>query len=209
MVGKRAALLSCGNSYSAAMEKRANKAGAGSGAMRLLFQIGRLSRAVPDQRQAMQKCGPCLPLFCSSLSPCKGVRRRERRPAPDPLAFYIVSDDELVDGQFVDTPDFPQFGYIRLIPDLKLNRLKSVAAVPFQDGVPKVDTPPLDDLPTVVVFFRDQGHARTYRLRTPSRPEKGVVDSRRYTGRRGRVLPPPNLQIRSGLLLVLEETVLA
>ena len=76
--------------------------------------------------------------------------------ASEPLGFYIVSDGEFVDGQFVDTPDFPQFGYIRIFPGLKINRLKSVAAVPFQDGVPKVDTPPLDDLPTVVVFFRDQ-----------------------------------------------------
>ena len=76
--------------------------------------------------------------------------------APDPLAFYIVSDDELVDGRFVDTHDFPKLGYVRPLPDLKLNRLKSVAAVPFQYGGRQVGVPPLDELPTVVVFFRDQ-----------------------------------------------------
>ena len=43
-----------------------------------------------------------------------------------PLFFHVVSEDEIDGGQFIDTPDFPQLGYIANAPDLVVTRLEAV-----------------------------------------------------------------------------------
>lgn len=84
---------------------------------------------------------------CASFSPGRDS---------DQLAFYIVSAANGDNRRFIDTADFPQLGYISPAPDLVVHRLKSVGAVPFQSGVTNVDFPPLEELPTVVIFFREE-----------------------------------------------------
>ncbi len=43
-----------------------------------------------------------------------------------PLSFYVVSEDKIEGGQFVDTPDFPKLGYIANAADLVVTRLEAV-----------------------------------------------------------------------------------
>jgi hypothetical protein len=43
-----------------------------------------------------------------------------------PLSFYIVSEEKIDGGQFIDTPDFPKLGYIGVEPDLIITKLESV-----------------------------------------------------------------------------------
>jgi hypothetical protein len=52
------------------------------------------------------------------------------------LAFYIVSDDKIDGGRFIDTLDFPKIGYIAAQPDLVVTQLVAVSesSVRFQSG---------------------------------------------------------------------------
>ena len=43
------------------------------------------------------------------------------------LQFYIVSEEKIDGGQFVDTTNFPKLGYIHATPDLVVTQLQSVA----------------------------------------------------------------------------------
>jgi preprotein translocase subunit SecD len=43
-----------------------------------------------------------------------------------PLSFYVVSEDKVEGGQFIDTPDFPTLGYVANAPDLVVTRLEAV-----------------------------------------------------------------------------------
>jgi len=47
---------------------------------------------------------------------------RPNTPAT-PLSIYIVSQEKIENGQFIDTPDFPKLGYIGPKPDLTITRL--------------------------------------------------------------------------------------
>jgi hypothetical protein len=44
----------------------------------------------------------------------------------DPLSFYVVSENKIEGGQFIDTADFPKLGYIAAAPDLTVARLEAV-----------------------------------------------------------------------------------
>ena len=46
-----------------------------------------------------------------------------------PVSFYIVSQEKIEGGRFIDTEDFPKLGYIAAAPDLVITRLLSVAPV--------------------------------------------------------------------------------
>ena len=43
-----------------------------------------------------------------------------------PLSFYIVSDERVEGGRYIDTVEFPKLGYIAATPDLLLKNLKAV-----------------------------------------------------------------------------------
>lgn len=47
-------------------------------------------------------------------------------PANENLAFYIVSEEKIASGKFIDTPDFPRVGYISAKPDLIITNLLEV-----------------------------------------------------------------------------------
>jgi hypothetical protein len=46
----------------------------------------------------------------------------------DSLSFYVVSEDKLEGGRFIDTSHFPRLGYIAAVPDLTVGRLQAVVA---------------------------------------------------------------------------------
>lgn len=43
------------------------------------------------------------------------------------LNFFVVSDKAVIDGRYVDTPEFPKLGYMSNTPNLTVTRLQSVA----------------------------------------------------------------------------------
>ena len=47
-------------------------------------------------------------------------------PTNSMLAFYVVSDQKIEGGRFVDTPDMPKLGYIAAEPDLVVTNLQEV-----------------------------------------------------------------------------------
>jgi preprotein translocase subunit SecD len=55
-----------------------------------------------------------------------------RPSSPDatstPLSFYVVSEEKIEAGQFIDAPDFPKLGYISAKPDLVIARLDAVGS---------------------------------------------------------------------------------
>ena len=70
-----------------------------------------------------------------------GCRRESSNRASVPLSFYVVSDQKIEGGRFIDTPDFPKLGYIAGTPDLVVTRLESVAldvSPPFSETRPAV-----------------------------------------------------------------------
>jgi len=74
-----------------------------------------------------------------------------------PLSVYIVSQEKLKGGRFIDTPDFPKLGYIAPKPDLAITRLEEVnflaiteelgTNVPAHIGQPR---------PGVIIVLRDE-----------------------------------------------------
>lgn len=42
------------------------------------------------------------------------------------LRFFVVSDEKIPDGRYLDTAEFPKLGYIRNTPDLVVSNLQSV-----------------------------------------------------------------------------------
>lgn len=42
------------------------------------------------------------------------------------VAFYVVSEEQIEGGRFIDTKEFPKLGYIRRTPDLALTALEAV-----------------------------------------------------------------------------------
>ena len=52
-----------------------------------------------------------------------------------PLSFYIVSEEKMDGGRFIDTPDFPKLGYIDAEPDLVVTTLSAVKATVLREQV--------------------------------------------------------------------------
>ena len=70
-----------------------------------------------------------------------GCRHDSSNGTSVPLSFYVVSDQKIEGGRFIDTPDFPKLGYIAATPDLVVKRLESVtldASPPFSETRPAV-----------------------------------------------------------------------
>ena len=55
-----------------------------------------------------------------------------------PLSIYIVSQEKVEGGRFIDTPDFPKLGYIGATPDLLISKLEGVGMnTSGQQGQPR------------------------------------------------------------------------
>lgn len=54
------------------------------------------------------------------------------------LAFYIVSDEKLDGGQFIDTLDFPKLGYIAAKPNFIITQLVAVSEVVTHSSMSKI-----------------------------------------------------------------------
>ena len=75
----------------------------------------------------------------------------------DTLAFYVVSEEKVDGGRFIDTPDLPKLGYIAAKPDMVITQLVAVSETVThssmgkigEDG--KVTSTPLPDQPALVV----------------------------------------------------------
>jgi hypothetical protein len=54
------------------------------------------------------------------------------------LAFYVVTEEKADDSRFIDTPDFPKYGYIHPAPDLVITKLQSAGTntmnITWNDG---------------------------------------------------------------------------
>ena len=51
---------------------------------------------------------------------------QQKSAASPALQFYIVSEEKIDGGQFIDTPDLPKLGYISSVPVLTITNLESV-----------------------------------------------------------------------------------
>lgn len=75
------------------------------------------------------------------------------------LSFYIVSNENVEGGRFIDTPDLPKLGYIAANPDLVITRLAAVHKSIARSGMSttdkngKVTTVPSPDQPAVVILL--------------------------------------------------------
>lgn len=55
-----------------------------------------------------------------------GCQRNSPTMTRTPLSFYVVSEQKVQGGRFIDAPDFPKLGYIATTPDLVISRLEQV-----------------------------------------------------------------------------------
>ena len=63
-----------------------------------------------------------LSLFAASLLfSCQADRPKT---VASPLLYYVISQENIDGGRFIDTPDFPKLGYIRPVADLVITTLK-------------------------------------------------------------------------------------
>jgi hypothetical protein len=56
-----------------------------------------------------------------------GCRRESPVFTGVPLSIYIVSEEKIDGGRFIDTEEFPKIGYIAATPDLAITRLDMVS----------------------------------------------------------------------------------
>ncbi len=56
-----------------------------------------------------------------------------------PLTIYVVSEERIEGGKFIDTPDFPKLGYIAAAPDLVISRLQRVVPQVVQQTGTMID----------------------------------------------------------------------
>jgi preprotein translocase subunit SecD len=73
------------------------------------------------------------------------------------LAFYVVSEEKVDGGRFIDTLDLPKLGYIAAKPDLVITQLVAVSETVTHSSMGKigrdgkVTSTPLPDQPALVV----------------------------------------------------------
>lgn len=46
-----------------------------------------------------------------------------------PLAFHVVSEQRIEDARYIDTPDFPRYGYIHSVPEVVITQLQSAGTL--------------------------------------------------------------------------------
>lgn len=73
------------------------------------------------------------------------------------LSFYVVSEEKIEGGQFIDTLDLPKLGYIAAKPDLIITKLVAVSDTVQHRELGEIDkkgkytTKPLPDAPAFLV----------------------------------------------------------
>ncbi|MGD0087819.1 MAG: hypothetical protein ABSC24_11910 [Verrucomicrobiota bacterium] len=76
-----------------------------------------------------------------------------------PLSFYVVSEQKIDGGRFIDTPNLPKLGYISATPDLVITRFVAVNETVAHSGMVNVDkdgkrtVTPLPDQPALDVMI--------------------------------------------------------
>jgi hypothetical protein len=101
-----------------------------------------------------------------AVAPILLVRWTARsEPTNSTLAFYVVSEQKIEGGRFIDTSDMPKLGYIAAKPDLVVTNLQEVF---FEKDaniviVPNKDHPILpSDLPQYLVVRLRPGDAKPF-----------------------------------------------
>jgi hypothetical protein len=76
------------------------------------------------------------------------------------LSFYVVSDEKIDGGRFIDTLDFPKLGYIAIKPDLVITQLVAVSETVSHSNMGKIgkdgkltETPLPDSLALEVIIL--------------------------------------------------------
>jgi preprotein translocase subunit SecD len=64
-------------------------------------------------------------IFSLFIAPCVG--RCVQPQSDNTLRFYVVSDNLIAGGRYVDTPECPKVGYVSNTPDLIVTNLQSVS----------------------------------------------------------------------------------
>jgi hypothetical protein len=59
-------------------------------------------------------------VFSATFAAC------QRNAPVTPVSVFVVSEEEVENGRFIDTPDFPKLGYVGPKPDLTIARLEEV-----------------------------------------------------------------------------------
>jgi preprotein translocase subunit SecD len=96
-------------------------------------------------------------IFLLFVVPCVG-RCVEPR-ADNTLRFYVVSDEPIAGGRYVNTPECPNVGYVTNTPNLVITRLQSVSTnashVVHHDKIP-------DEIKTDVVIQMFEADAKRF-----------------------------------------------
>jgi len=88
-----------------------------------------------------------------------GCRQSSSDAPKVPLSFYVVSEQKIDGGRFIDTPNLPKLGYIAAIPDLVITRLVAVSETVAHSGMVNVDkdgkrtVTPLPDQPALDIMI--------------------------------------------------------
>ena len=99
-------------------------------------------------------------ILCLTAVLLFGCRPVSPNATSTPLSFYVVSEEKVEGGRFIDTPDFPKLGYIAATPDLVIARLEAVApdvsrrqdVMVDKDG--KETVMPLQTKPALIIRMR-------------------------------------------------------
>lgn len=137
--------------------------------------------------------------FCillAVLAACSAVAVDKQAPAR--LAAFVVSEQRIESGRFIDTPDFPRLGYIKQTPDIIFAELEAVAHDKSYTIVNDKGEPV--GLNTIITIISDEGepvglNRRDNVVSITLRPE----DARKFEG-----LTKEN--IGNKILLMLDET---
>jgi hypothetical protein len=122
---------------------------------------------------------------------------QQKSAAGVPLNFYIVSEEKIDGGQFVDTTNFPKLGYIHATPDLVITKLESVETNVSQSIILGKETDQL-----AVVIFMQQDDAKKFSTLTENTIGKKVLmmlgDKPLIAPRIDMPIQTPSLQISLG-----------
>jgi hypothetical protein len=81
-----------------------------------------LSRSVgPKTMRAL-----LLALLAVALTGCRHTAPEAKKVT---LAFHVVSTQRIDEARFIDTPDFPSYGYVRIVPELVITRLQAAGTL--------------------------------------------------------------------------------
>jgi hypothetical protein len=115
---------------------RTNPAAPGNGAVTSLFHGGRQGRAVPEPRLLLpaRSMSIHISMIAVTASLLTAFRVAGAETTNVALAFYVLSEEKVAGGRFIDTAAIPKAGYIGPVADLVVTNLLDVypqQAAPF------------------------------------------------------------------------------